>query len=297
MSLIVVASAGLNLPRELLAHCQIEETPQKIVVDGTYYDFREIGSYAAFKAVVEQARTPPHGLGSSAAEYVAVLNELVKRTDRILIVTGTRKLLGTYDAAVVATRILGSTHKHVEVRVFDTALVELGAGLIAAYCGAAARARPDLDPGALARAGEALARASMQLYLPSEGSLSRSGRFDLARSLWQSVPDGTPVIGMKDGELRNVAVTASRAEAADKALELLQRRYEPNTSLWLTVSYGDETAPAHALLARLRRLFDVRYVLLRRLNPMAYLLLGPSAICITAHPTSAMKLSVKLPEV
>src|SRR6185503_16271181 len=78
-AMIVVASAGLNLSRELLAHCRIEETPQQIVVDGTLHEVRSVTSSAMVQKWLETAAEPPYPLGSSAPEYINLLNDVVKR--------------------------------------------------------------------------------------------------------------------------------------------------------------------------------------------------------------------------
>lgn len=294
--MIVVASAGLNLPRALIAYCQIEETPHPIVVDGALHDPRTITSYAVLQKWMTTARTPPYALGSSAPEYVDVFNKLIERTNEVLVVTGTRKWLGTYDAAVAATRIVKSTRKGLEVRVLDTGLAELGAGLIAAYCGAAARSRYDM--ATVLEAGQALAAASQQLCVSySSQVLRRLGIAAQTSSILPGGPSDPPLIGMVDGEFRNLAALPKPQDAAQTVIEYLEQRHAPRSALWVTVCYAEDAAPARELLALVRQRFDVRYALLCRLSPAGYLFLGAKAVSITTHPVDAMKLMIRLPEV
>lgn len=293
--MIVVASSGLNLPRELITHCRIEETPHQIVVDGTLHDIRSIGSFSVIKQWVKTAKVAPYPLGSSASEYVTLLNELVKRTSEVAIITGTRKILRTYDAAVAAIRVLRSTRKGFDARILDTGLVELGAGLVAAYCAAAARAGHSMN--AVLEAGKALSDASLQICTPnSVDFLIKSGRSDLAPGALPGANSGAPIIGMKDGELRNIGMMAEGDSAPEKLVELLLQRYKAGSAIWVTISYADDLAPARQLLAAVRRSFDVRYALLSHIGPVAYLFLGAKALIVSAHPVEAMRLLVRLPE-
>lgn len=292
--MIIIASAGLNLPRELLAHCQVEETPHQIVVDGALHDVRTVTSTETLREWMRSAKTRPYPLGSSAAEYITLLNQIIKRTNEIVIVTGTRKILGTYDAAIAATRLLSSTKKGVDAQVLDTGLVEFGAGLIAAYCGAAARAGHDI--ASVVEAGQGLADASTQLCVPNViDGLVKNGRPDLARGI--DAGSGVPIIGMKDGEVRPFGSIAPGETAATKLVELLLQRYKAGSPLWLSVTFGDHAEPAQEVLAGVQRRFDVRYSVIRSMGPAGYLFLGPRSLIMTAHPISAMKLMVRLPAI
>lgn len=293
--MIVIVSAGLNLPHELITHCRIEETPHQIVVDGTLHDVRSVTSFSLIEQWVKTAKEPPYPLGSSASEYVALLNELVKRTSEVAIITGTKKILRTYDAAVAAIRVLSSTRKGFDARILDTGLVELGAGLVAAYCAAAALAGHSMQ--AVIEAGKALADASLQICAPrSLDFLIKTGRADLAQWARTSAGSGTPIIGVRDGELQNVGTVAANESASEKLVEQLRARYKPGSALWLTLSYADDPQPARELLATVRRHFDVRYALVSPIGPAAYLFLGAKGLMVSAHPLEAMRFVVRLPE-
>lgn len=294
--MFVVASSGLNLPNELLQHCRIEETPHQIVVDGTHHDVRSVTSFATINEWKRTAKVPPYPLGSSAPEYITAFNELVKRTGVALVVTGTRKMLGSHDAAQAAIRVVSSMRKKLDVRVLDTGLVELGAGLVAAYCGAGARSGHSL--AAVLEAGQALAVESTQLCVPyPRDALLAHDRADLMQSVFTRLPGSLPVIGMQDGEIRSVGSILSYDKIAATLVELLAERYADGSALWVTVTHGDELTPARDLVLLLRRRFNVRYALLRPFGPAGYLVLGSKAIGVSVHPVSAMRLLVSLPSV
>lgn len=292
--MFVVASAGLNLPRELISHCRIEETPQQIVVDGALHDVRPETSFETLNQWTQTAKVAPYPLGSSAPEYITLFNDLIKRTSEVVVVTGTRKLLGSYDAAVAAIRVITATRKGFDVRVFDTGLVELGAGLIAAYCGASARAGHGL--AAVIEAGQTLAAASTQLCVPhARDALLTSSRSDLLRSVMPGAAGGLPIVGMQDGEARSFGTITTASTMAATLIERLAERYAAGSAIWVTVTYATELTPAREILALLRRRFDVRYALLRPFGPAGYLVLGSKAIGVSVHPVAAMKLVVNLP--
>lgn len=292
--MFVVASAGLNLPRELIEYCRIEETPQQIVVDGTLHDVRSATSFATLREWQRTAKVPPYPLGSSAPEYIAAFKELVKRTSEVLVVTGTRKMLGSYDAAVAAIRAITNLRKGFEARVLDCGLVELAAGVIAAYCGASARAGHGM--AAIMEAGQTLSAASTQLFVPhGRHALLASVRADLMGSVVPSLASSLPIIGMQDGRSYSCGTAASPDKIAATLVELLTERHAAGSALWVTVTFADELVPARELLALLRRRFDVRYALMRPLGPAGYIVLGSKAVGVSVHPVAAMKLMVNLP--
>ncbi len=292
--MFVVASAGLNLPRELIEYCRIEETPHQIVVDGTLHDVRSATSFATLREWQTTAKVPPYPLGSSAPEYIALFKDLIKRTDAALVVTGTRKMLGTYDAAVAAVRVITSLRRGFDARVFDTGLVELAAGVIAAYCGAGVRAGYGM--AAVLEAGQALAAASTQLFVPrGRNSLLASERSDLVRSVFPSASDSLSIVGMQDGKACNCGTIAAQDKVAASLVELLTERHPVGSALWVAVTFADELSPARELLALLRRRFDVRYALMRPLGSAGYIVLGEKAVGVSVHPVAAMKLMVNLP--
>ena len=292
--MFVVASAGLNLPRELIEYCRIEETPQQIVVDGTLHDVRSSTSFGQLREWQRTAKVAPYPLGSSAPEYIALFKDLVKRTSEVLVVTGTRKMLGSYDAAVAAVRVITSLRRGVDARVLDTGLVELAAGVIAAYCGASARAGHGM--AAILDAGQTLAAASTQLFVPSgRHALLASERSDLMGSVLPS--SSLPIIGIQGGKACNCGTIAAPDKIAAALVELLAERHAAGSAMWVTVTFADELIPARELLALLRRRFDVRYALMRPLAPAGYIVLGSKAVGVSVHPVAAMKLMVNLPSV
>lgn len=292
--MFVVASAGLNLPRELIEYCRIEETPQQIVVDGTLHDLRSGTSFETLREWQRTAKVAPYPLGSSAPEYIAVFKDLVKRTSEVLVVTGTRKLLGSYDAAVAAVRVITHMRRGLEARVLDSGLVELPAGVIAAYCGASARAGHGM--AAVVAAGQTLAAASTQLYVPhGHHALLASERSELLGSVVRGPSSSLPIIGMQEGKTCNWGTVSAPDKIAAALVELLAERHAAGSALWVTVTFADELVPARELLALLRRRFDVRYALMRPLGPAGYIVLGCKAVGVSVHPVAAMKLMVNLP--
>jgi fatty acid-binding protein DegV len=293
--MIVVASSGLNLPPELIAHCRIEETPNQIVVDGKRHEVRAIDSLQTLKYWMQTAKVPPYGLGSSAPEYVSLFNGLVHRTSEVLVVTGTRKLLGTYDAAVAAARAVRKSRRGFDARVLDTGLVEIGAGLVAAYCGACARAGYGISE--VIDAGRQLASASMQLCAPyAVEFLNKLARSDLLQGVIPGESPGLPIIGLKDGEFHLVGTRPASAQAVKELVDILQRRYPPGSALWVAIAFAEDQDPARYLLTYMRRSFDVRYALIRPIGPGGYLFMGAKSLGISVHPVDAMKLLVNLPE-
>lgn len=295
--MIVVASSGLNIPPELVADCQIAETPNSITIGGDSYDVRGFGSLEEAIALIKRAKTPPHMLGSSAPQYVALFGALYSRTRAILVVTGTRKFLGTYHAAIAAARTTQGIRKTLQLKVLDSGLVELGAGLIALYCAAAARSRSDDDLALVYDAGQSLAEEATQICVPAtRTAMEWTKGVDLPRMLLAQGETGIPIVGMKDGEFGVAGMRDPERTLGDAIVDILLQRYPRKTALWVAISYCECREAAHELLASLRRYYDIRYALVSSMTIAGYLLVGSGGIGLCVVPVAAMKLSVKLPE-
>lgn len=296
--MIVVASSGLNIPPDLVASYQIAETPNSVMIDGQSYDVRVTSSLEQTVSILKNAKTPPHMLGSSAPQYVALFGTLATRCRSILVVTGTRKFLGTYHAAVAAIRTTQGIRKSLQLKVLDSGLIELGAGLIALYCAAAARHRSDDDLALLHEAGLALASASTQLIAPAtRDAVAWSRGTDLPKMLLSAGETRVPIVGLIDGELRVAGMREPGRALGDEVLALLAARYPRNTALWVTISNSGTREAEQELLACLRRYYDIHYALLCPMTVGGYLLVGSGAIGLCVAPVDAMKLPVQPPNV
>lgn len=295
--MIVVASSGLNIPPDLVKDCEIAETPNSITIDGQSYDVRGFGSLEEAIALLKRSKAPPHMLGSSAPQYVSLFGALSSRARAMLVVTGTRKFLGTYHAAIAAARTTQGIRKSLQIKVLDSGLIELGAGLIALYCAAAARSRPDDDLALIYDAGQALSGAATQLCAPAtRTAMEWSKGADLPRMVLSQGDPRIPIIGMKEGDFQLVGMRDPGRPLADEILALLLPRYPRNTALWVAISYCECREAAQELLASLRRYYDIRYAMVCSMTIAGYLLVGSGGIGLCVAPIGAAKLPVKLPE-
>ena len=143
----LVTNPGSNRSAAAITRYDVHVTPQNIIVDGAAYDTRSEMSFETIDAWVRTAKVHPYVVGTTAAEFVGLFRELAARDREMLVVMTSRKIIGSHDAAVSAAKTLGSQRGFVDVRirVADTGMTDVGAGLATILAGEAKRAGASLD--------------------------------------------------------------------------------------------------------------------------------------------------------
>jgi hypothetical protein len=100
----IVTNPGTNLDAAEIARYRPLLTPQTIVVDGVEHDTRDTTSHVDIDAWVKQAKEHPCVLGTSAARFVDAFRTLAQDHEEILVVQGSRHVIGSSASAVSGGR-------------------------------------------------------------------------------------------------------------------------------------------------------------------------------------------------
>jgi DegV family protein with EDD domain len=286
----ILSNPGVNLSAETLAHYQIALSSQQIVVDGVRHDpLTEEISLAQVDAWVAKAREHPHTLGTSAAEFATTFRRISDEDPEILVLVTSRKVVGSYAAAVAAAKQLAEhpRHRHVRIRVVDGRVADIGVGLVVALAGEARRAGLSLD--AVADLAEAAAeRIRLCLFVAKLDNLVKGGRASFLRAWFANVLQVRPLLTFRDGEL----VAAAKVRATDDPSEVIAKFLEeaigPANGVWVGVAHGDAALAATLTAKALRRRFEPVFSCVKPLSPSVYLHVGPGGVAAYVLPLDGL---------
>jgi DegV family protein with EDD domain len=275
----LITNPGSNLAPEWVRRYDVFLTPQKIVVDGVHHDTRDRIEHATVDEWVRTAREHPFVLGTSAAEYVQMFRDIARIDREILAVMTSRRLIGSYTAAVSAERAVRALRGYEDVRiaVVDTKVTDLGSGLAAVMAGEGARVGLPLP--AVAKLLETLADQTRFVLVPATLEyLVKGGRASFLKAWIADALGRVPLIALVGGEVCSTGTIAREADVASAIADALTAEVGEGRAVWCGVVHGGVLDRADRLAEAIGRRLDVAYLEVRPLQASIYLHAGPGAV-------------------
>lgn len=283
----IVTNPGSNLSDAAIDRCRIVLLPQQIVVDGAPHDTREGVTIEQIDRWVSTARAHPHVVGTTASQVVQCALE-VSRDDRdLLVVMSSRKVIGSYDAALFAAKTLADRKPELRVRVCDTGVTDVGAGLACVLAAMAHQAGLDIDRAA---AVVDAYRANVRFYftLRTLEYLVKGGRASSLRAFVANVLGKRPVLGFVDGALEPVETINTRDDFAQALASRFERDLGAKRAVIVAIFHAAVPSDSSALEAALRARLNVVSCVSRVLSPSIYLHGGPGCVGAAVVPLDAL---------
>jgi DegV family protein with EDD domain len=281
----IVTNPGSNLPAEVIRHYDLSITPQKIVVDGVAHDTRDIADSRVVDEWVRTAKEHPHVVGTSAAEFVTLFRQLAAVDREILAIMTSRKIIGSYAAAVSAAGTFQSVSmgEGTSVDVFDTETTDLGAGLVTIFAAEASRA--GLPRRKVLEAVEAFSRRQqMLLTVETLDNLVKGGRASFLRAWVADFLHLRPLISFVDGVLKSIGQTSRDGDVERALAERLVQSLGKGRPVWAGIVHGGAPEKGESLARKLAARLDVRYAIIRPFSPSIHLHVGPGAVGAMVYP-------------
>jgi DegV family protein with EDD domain len=283
----IVTNPGSNLSAAAIVRYEVELTPQTIMVDGVAHDTREPPSFDDIDRWVAGAKVHPYVVGTTAAEYVAMYRRIAKLDPHVLTVTTSRRIIGSFDAAVSAARTMHGRPEHdrLELAVADSGMTDAGAGLAVTLAGEAARAGASVDEAA--RLVEAFRTAAVFRFVPDKlDYMVKGGRASVLKAWLADWMGVRPVVGFIDGEPSVVAKISASIDRTAALVDLVARACGDGERVWIAVMHGGGAAERDAGRCEqaLRARLDVRFSTTRPLSPSSYLHSGRNSLALAALP-------------
>lgn len=287
----IVTNPGSNLDEDMTLARDIDLTPQKIVVDGISHDTRSTIDFAQVDGWMKRAHKHPQAQGTTEQEFVEYFTRMVKKDPELLCVLTSRKLIGSYDAAVTAAQKLKQSAdpvlKGARIELVDCMITDLGAGLCTLAAVQARKAGLSLrDAAAFVRAFAE--RGRNVVTVATLENLIKGGRASFLQGWVGNFLNIRPMISIIEGATRSVARMSGKADIVEKMDEYLSSRIDPKTAVWLGVAHGNVPDKANAVAARLQQRYRCEFTLVRPLAPSIYLHVGPGGVAAFVVPLDGL---------
>jgi len=292
----LLTNPGSNLRPEILAAYDVTLAAQSIVVDGTPYDTRSPIPLGLVDEWVRSAKIHPYVVGTTAAETVEACREIAKEDKDILLVTTSRRIIGSHAAATTAARLLESqpATRNIAVSVVDSGVTDAATGLVVILAGECRRA--GLDLGRTTKIVETFA-ASLQLSVVPRtlDYLVSGGRAGILRAKVAEWLDRVPMLAFTDGQLGSVGLVSAKKTPDGEMVERLVARLGKGRRVWAAIGHGAAPEVIAPLARELRSKLDVAFLYALPLSPSIYLHVGPGARFVAAGAIDDLGWTPKTP--
>lgn len=276
MKVKIVTDSVADLPPKVVQELDITVVPLNIRFGAEVFrDNIDISAEQFYKRLAQSETLPATSVPSPLA-FAEAYDQLAERTDKILVITLTSKLSGTYNVALQSIELM---KRKCRVVVIDSKWAIMAQGFITM-----AAARAALEGASFEKVLDiALAnikRVNMCAAFDTLKYLERGGRIGKAQALIGSVLGINPIIGIKDGEVVPVARVRSRAKALDHLRDFVASY---RTIDEIAVEYADCPDDARELVETLQLSFPEKKVYVSRTSPVIGTHTGPGLIAVSVR--------------
>ncbi len=210
----------------------------------------------------------------SPGDFLAVYEKLAKKTDKILVVTVSSVLSGTYQSAMQAKSMM---EEKCRIEVIDSRKVAMSLGLIVIKAVKAAKAGAGLDELAdLVR--KAIPHSHLVIYFDTLKYLARGGRIGKAQGLMGAMLSIKPILTIKDGEMAPLTRVRSLAAGLDYLYNFVPGLAKIEA---LAVEHTTKPDEADELVERLSTIIPKERIYRSIVSPVLGTHAGPNALALT----------------
>jgi DegV family protein with EDD domain len=226
-----------------------------------------------FYRKLERSQVPPTTSTPPLQTFIELYDKLAEETDEILVITISRKLSATGEAALKA---VASMEKKCRVEVLDSQLASMAEGLLVITAAKAARAGAGLDD-VVKLAERSIPRIQMRMAFDTLEYLKRGGRIGKARALMGSMLKINPIIGLKDGETFPFGQERSRTKAINHLYHFIAGYSQIDELAVEDATTPDET---DELVERLSAIYP-QHIYRSKVSPVIGANVGPHVIGVS----------------
>jgi DegV family protein with EDD domain len=211
MTVKIVTDSVSDISPKIAAELGITVVPLNVVFGSEIYRDGVDLSTEEFYSRLENSQISPTTSTPPLQAFIELYDKMAEETDEILVITISRKLSATGDAARKAVE---SMEKKCRVEIVDSQFAMMGEGLLVIAAAKAARDGAKIDD-LVKLIQRNIPRVDMRLAFDTLEYLKRGGRIGKARALMGSMLGINPILGIKDGEVFPFGRERSRSKAID----------------------------------------------------------------------------------
>jgi DegV family protein with EDD domain len=279
----VVTDSTASLPDALAEQHGIKVVPLYIVFGGdrTVRE-TEITDYPAFFDELRAAETLPTTSQPSVGDFIEVYEPLLAGGADVISLHISGGLSGTPEAARQAAEALERDGKGGErIRVFDSATVAGGLGLLCLVAAHAAEHGTDVD-AIDARVREARGELKMWFAVDTLEFLKRGGRIGAASAWIGSTLKVKPILTV-EGEMTPVERVRTSARMFERMVDYARQRHESGADAW-AVQHINAADQCERLEERCREVFGRPPLIASEIGPVLSAHTGPGLLGVGGLP-------------
>ena len=271
MPVKIVTDSVSDISPEIADELGITVVPLNVVFGNEIYRDGVDLTTEGFYRKLESCQTLPTTSTPPLQVFIELYDKLAEETNEILVITISRKLSATGDAALKAVE---SVQKNCRIHIMMSQWAMMAEGLLVIAAAKAAQTGAGIDEivQLTERNGS---RLGMRIAFDTLEYLKRGGRIGKAKALLGAMLMINPILGIKDGEVFPFGQERSR----NRAMQHLYN-FVSGYSHIESMAVEDATTPdeAEALVERLRGIFPDVPIYRSKVSPVIGTNVGPRVI-------------------
>ncbi|MDD5312838.1 MAG: DegV family protein [Dehalococcoidia bacterium] len=273
---IVTDSLGC-IPEEELKKYNICEVPVKIVFGNKVYQDRVDLSADEFYAMLREAKQLPTTSAPSPEHFLNAYREMSREATRILCITLSSKLSGTFNSARVAADMAREALSHVVVEVLDSQVAAAAEGFVVLAAARAAAAGMKMDEVVKA-ARQVINSVNLYVVVDTLKYLIKGGRVPRVVGWAGSLLNIKPILMLRNGEAHPVARARTYLSAVKQIMELSKNKIIKGLPLHMAVIHAAEPEKAAQLKEQVAASFDCAELIVTDFTPVIGAHTGPGVV-------------------
>jgi acyl-phosphate glycerol 3-phosphate acyltransferase len=280
----LVAGQTADLPKEFLEKNQVEEVPfRSRFPDGEILSRENL--FPKIKEAVKRGKPLPTTSTPSFGDFLTAYQKALEKFEKILVITLSSKLSGTYSSARIARSIYKKPEKN-NIFVFDCFTAEVGEGLVAIKAQELISQGKNLEE-ILDKLKEFCPKIKFLGLIDDFKYIARSGRIKLLSfavkplSLLQKA--GIKVlIEVENGKAKFLGIRLGK-DAVKVLVKEIEKKRE-GKEIKLAIAQADNLKMAEELKKELEKKQKVKVLFISSVSPIVGTYTGPGSILVAFHP-------------
>lgn len=240
------------------------------------------------KAFYEKLRTSPYHARTSQPSpgaFQEVFDRLTKDGSKVVAITLSSALSGTYQAAVLAKEALPDRH----IAVLDSKAASGGYGMMVILAAEMANAGKSFNE--IVGAVKDMINSLVTIFsVDTLDYLARNGRIGKAQHFLGTLLNMKPILSLdKEGYVTAVERVRGKARVIPRMVEICQERLEPKSKIIACISHADAPLEAQKLKEMVTRAFSVERLFETEIGSIIGTHTGPGTLAVCIIPSSVVK--------
>jgi DegV family protein with EDD domain len=272
----IIADSLCGIPASLRPKLGIPFISQFIIIDGKpYRDTSEIDT-ATFLLKLKSSKELPKTGAPLPEDYIPLFRKLAGKGDTAIVITPSKDMSGTYNAAWVAKQEFPAA----DIRLVDTRTIAGGLGSIVLQSLFWVRAGWDADR--IMKGISSMAERERLFFLVDTLEyMQKGGRIGGAAALIGTFLQIKPILTLHDGQVEVYEKIRTKNAALDRIKELVKLSCPRTPDAWLSVSHCSALETATELANSFKQDYGFKYIPVYEVPPAIVVNSGPNILGVS----------------